>query len=579
MEDKDKTKKQLVDELIKLRKQVIKLEKSGSDRHNVEEKQKNTEERSKISPEFLPDGYLSVDLKGKITDCNSTFLNLTGYSREDIVNKHFTKLPTLRLKDIPRYIKIFSSAIRGKLPKSFEFKWIHKDETTRWGESFLGITRKKRKISGFNAVIRDITERKQAEEALKKAHNQLEQRVKERTTDLESANLALQCEIDERIQVEEALQESELMLQNSQKIGRIGSFEMDLKTGSVKWSDQLFDVFGLERTKDPIDNEQVLALIHPDDREYAIKVSSEAAMKGEAYELEHRVIYPSGDIHNLLVIGDVVRNDKNENVKIAGTIQDITERKKAEEMLHKAKEAAEVASQAKSNFLASMSHELRTPLNAIIGFSELLQEKYFGALSEKQEEYVKDILESGKYLLDLISDLLDLSKIESGKMKLELSMVNLKELLEKSLVIIKGRALKHKISLDLRFQKDVESLEITADDRRLKQIIFNLLSNAVKFTPDEGAIAVEAKREGKELIIIVSDTGIGIAQEALEKIFEEFYRVSSGENDIPAGTGLGLSITKRLVEMHGGRIWAESEVEKGTAVHFTIPLKSKGKEA
>ena len=167
MEDKDKTRKQPIDELAKLRKQVTELEKSESDRNNVEEKQKKTEERHKISPEFLSDGYLRVDLKGKITDCNSAFLNHTGYSREDIVNKYFTKLPTIRLKDIPRYIKMFNSARRGKLPKSIEYKWIHKDETTHWGESYFGIIRKNRKISGFNIVTRDITRRKRAEEEIK----------------------------------------------------------------------------------------------------------------------------------------------------------------------------------------------------------------------------------------------------------------------------------------------------------------------------------------------------------------------------------------------------------------------------
>ncbi len=152
MEDKDKTRKQPIDELAKLRKRVTELEKS---------------EQHKISPEFLSDGYLSVDMKGKITDCNSAFLNLTGYSREDIVNIHFTKLPTLRLKEIPRYIKMFNSAKRGKFPRTFEFKWIHKDKTTHWGESLIGIIRKKRKISGINAILREITKKKQAEEALK----------------------------------------------------------------------------------------------------------------------------------------------------------------------------------------------------------------------------------------------------------------------------------------------------------------------------------------------------------------------------------------------------------------------------
>ncbi len=169
MSDKNKTKEQLIKELSELRKRVTELEKSESERNNVEEKQKKTEEQHKISTEFLSDGYLSVDLKGKITDCNSVFLNHIGYSREDIVNKRFTKLPTLRKKDIPQFIKMFNSAIRGKIQKPIEYEWIHRDGTTRWGEAYFGVTRKKRRISGFIIITRDITERKKTEEMLQES--------------------------------------------------------------------------------------------------------------------------------------------------------------------------------------------------------------------------------------------------------------------------------------------------------------------------------------------------------------------------------------------------------------------------
>ena len=243
--------------------------------------------------------------------------------------------------------------------------------------------------------------------------------------------------------------------------------------------------------------------------------------------------------------------------------------------LEKAASEAKAANRAKSAFLSSMSHELRTPLTAIIGFSDVLRQQYFGKLNEKQTEYVEDILDSSDHLLSLINDVLDLSKIEAGKLEIERSKVNVKDLLKNSLTLVREKAMKHKISIELQISEAASDLEFMADERRTKQVMFNLLSNAVKFTPDGGKVIVEAKREGDELITSVSDTGIGIQPEDQEKIFAEFYQVQDGSTDKTPGSGLGLSLTKRLVEQHGGKIWVESEgTGKGSRFTFTLPIWS-----
>ena len=249
---------------------------------------------------------------------------------------------------------------------------------------------------------------------------------------------------------------------------------------------------------------------------------------------------------------------------------------KVEERTKQLEEAvgvAEASNRAKSDFLASMSHELRTPLNAIIGFSQVLHEKYFGDLNEKQSEYVADIVDSGKHLLSLINDILDLSKIEAGKMELDVSEVKISELLQNSLVMIKEKALAHSLSLDLQIAENINGTKIKGDERRLKQVMFNLLSNSAKFTPDGGAITIEARMEEKELEISVSDTGIGMTPQEQKKLFEAFYQASGGIKGKTPGTGLGLAITKSIIEKHGGKIWMESEgTNKGSKFTFTLPL-------
>jgi len=234
----------------------------------------------------------------------------------------------------------------------------------------------------------------------------------------------------------------------------------------------------------------------------------------------------------------------------------------------------ETASRHKSEFLANMSHELRTPLNAIIGFSQVLRDGLFGEVNPKQQEYLEDILTSGNHLLALINDVLDLSKVEAGQVQLELAPFSLEDALERGVSMVREQATGNGVSVTLHANGGFDV--VTGDERRVRQVIFNLLSNAVKFTSAGGSVDVTATQANGEVRVSVADTGPGIADHDLERIFEEFQQTEAGARQ-QEGTGLGLALSRRFVEMHGGRIWCDSEVGKGSTFVFTLPAAAVGR--
>jgi signal transduction histidine kinase/ActR/RegA family two-component response regulator len=229
----------------------------------------------------------------------------------------------------------------------------------------------------------------------------------------------------------------------------------------------------------------------------------------------------------------------------------------------------EIASGHKSEFLASMSHELRTPLNAVIGFSQVLLERMFGDLNDRQDEYLRDILGSGQHLLELLNDVLDLSKVEAGRMELNRSMFGVREAIEYSLSMVRERAQQRSITVDYLIADGVQ--ELFADRLRITQVIVNLVSNAVKFTPAGGRISVSANTDGSEVVVSVSDSGPGVPAEDRERIFESFQQGGRGA-DREEGTGLGLTLSRRIVELHDGRMWLDTELGAGSTFGFAVPV-------
>ncbi|MBF0328357.1 MAG: CHASE domain-containing protein [Nitrospirae bacterium] len=542
------------------------------------------------------EGIYGIDLNGCCTFINNSALKMLGYDLpEDLLGRNMHDMIHHSRNDGSPYpvdeCPIFIAFKIGEACSIEDEVFWRKDGTAFYTIYSSNPLFEKGAIKGAVVTFSDITERKLAEERILELNTTLENRVLERTEQLNSMIDELQEEIDYRKKAEKDLTESEARYRQITKTVTDYIYTVSVENGVVVntvHGEGCQSITGY--LPDEFDSDQYLWLnmVFIDDRDEVLRRTKKILSGAAVPAIEHRIIKKDGALRWVRSTCVQKYDDKGRLQSYDGLIQDITERKLVEsELLHdrdylekvvaertkqleEARDAAESANIAKSEFLANMSHELRTPLNSIIGFSEVLQDEFSGPLNEQQKDYLNDIRSSGKHLLSLINDILDLSKVEAGKMELELGSVHVREVLGHSLSMLKEKAVKGGIILKLDVAPDAD-IEIAADERKLKQIIFNLLSNAVKFTSNGGRVTVSARRVEDFIEIAVTDTGIGIKPEDIAKLFHEFSQLESTYEKKYEGSGLGLALTKRLVELHGGSIRLESEYGKGSSFVFKIP--------
>jgi two-component system cell cycle sensor histidine kinase PleC len=410
---------------------------------------------------------------------------------------------------------------------AFDCRVLAKDKSVHWLE-----WRQKRQGQKIYALCRDLTEIKAHEAALLKNQQQLSE---------------------------------------AQEIGRMGHWYWRVGNDTINFSDQIYRIFGLTRDQFEPTLEGMNAVLHRRDRGRMAQAFQRAMIEQRDYEMEFRIIRPDGNSRFILLQGRCEQDEEGDVKSLFGSMQDITERTQHERELREAKEASERAYAAKSQFLANMSHELRTPLNAIIGFSEMMQRQLLGPIgTEKYLDYIGGIRESGEHLLDLISDILDMSKIEAGKYELDLEEFNLMKVLRLGAHMIEGRALDAQVRIVSEIPEEAETT-ITADRRAVMQMVLNLLSNAVKFTEPGGEVRIEYIGRDDAVSFCISDNGIGIPASKLKYVCRPFEQAANHFTRNHEGSGLGLAITKDLAELHGGSIHIDSAVGVGTAVTITLP--------
>src|ERR1039457_3998524 len=517
-------------------------------RRQVEEALRKSEEHLRLLVDGVRDyAIFMLDPSGQVASWNQGAERIKGYKANEIIGRHFSCFyPPEDLQNGKPERELQKAIAEGHYA---EEGWrIRKDGSRFWAHVEITALRDNTgKLRGFSKVTRDVTEQRRAEELLR---------------------------------------ESEQRLTLASTSGEVGVWDLDLIADQAWRSLQHDPIFGYESLLPNWGAAVFSDHVFPEDRELVQRRLEEAFQNGHL-EFECRIIRADQAIRWISSKGEVVRNKQGQPIRMMGVVTDVTERKRAEEEKHKFMDRLAASNQElelrnrevervtklKSKFLANMSHELRTPLNAIVGFSDLLAEGTPGDLNDKQKRFVNHIKQGSGHLLQLINDILDLSKIEAGQLDLRCEDFQIKTALPEVLSTIRPLAVAKNIQIEQKMESDQH---VYADRVRFKQILYNLLSNAVKFTPKAGRIDIDCHGDGNSVCISVTDTGVGIRAEDQAVIFEEFRQVEGPAGTTQEGTGLGLAITKRLYRQQGGRMSLESELGKGSRFTFTLPAGSRG---
>jgi two-component system cell cycle sensor histidine kinase PleC len=545
-----------IEDITERREIEIGLEKARKELETIKISEDEAREYAESIIDTVREPLIALDQDLRVVSVSRSFYEVFKVKPEETVGQLIYDLGNKQW-DIPKLRELLETILPQKA--TFDNYEVEHDFATIGKRIMLLNARQIQRVLGKERVIllaiEDITERREIENGLEKARKELE---------------------TIKISEDEAREYAESIIDTVRE--PLIALDQDLRVVSVSRS--FYEVFKVKP------EETVGQLIYdlgnkqwdiPKLRELLETILPQKATF-DNYEVEHDFT-TIGKRIMLLNARQIQRVLGKERI-ILLAIEDITERREIENGLEKAHEelkdlAAELkrTARVKSEFLANMSHELRTPLNSINGFSEVLFDETFGPLNDKQKQYVNNVLTSGKHLLSLINQILDMAKVEAGKMKLTLSRLPMKSLLNELSMLVADMVSKKKIEMLLEISADLPDIE--ADDLKVKEIIYNLLSNAVKFTPEGGKIGMRAKKYGSEIEVVVWDTGVGIASENMEKIFEGFFRVDTPYSRVTEGTGLGLPLSKKLVELHGGKFSVESKgLNKGTSVRFTLPVVS-----